>query len=380
MKKILACDTSLNEDSYEMLLHAGRSSRGEMRNQYTEKASKAICKYTNRKHCLLLAHCTDALILSLKVLGIGENDKVLVPSLTWVASASAILHVGAMPVFVDVERDSYCIDLDSIKKMKQQEIKAIIGVQLLGNLFDREIEKYCEDEGIYLIEDAAEGLGAYYKENPKGQLRAGKIGKISCLSFHATKIINAYQGGALLTDDDEVYDRAKRISHHGIDTKISNKYYWSNELGYNMAYSDIQASLIFSQMRCLDDYVDNRKRIFLEYEKCLSESKVIEVMPRIEGERNSVYWLPTVLVKPEFQNRDLKEKVIESAQRFNIEIRPLFYPLHSMPTFKNYECDELNTTNLLSREGFTLPTGNNMSVSVATEAAYRLLDILKSVI
>ena len=328
-----------------------------------------------------MSHCTDALILSLRVLGIGFGDKVIVPSLTWVASASAILHVGAEPVFVDVEKDSYCLDLASIQLMRCKNVKAIIGVQLLGNLFKRNIEQYCMQEGIFLIEDAAEGLGASYMQSKDlEEARSGKIGIISCLSFHATKMINAFQGGAFLTDDDNLYISAKRIAHHGIDASLSNKYYWSNELGYNMAYSDLQSSLVFAQIGAITTHVENRRAIFEAYESALADSPIIELMPRLPSDRTQAFWLPTVLVKPEYRGLDLKEKVVRASLDYNLEIRPLFYPLHTMPTFQNYRYDDLSTTMLLSDEGFTLPTGNYMSPSVATDAAARLVIILENLL
>lgn len=376
---IPSCNTSISEDILEFAEDALRTSRGCRRNHYSELLQEELKRITGRRYCLLLSHCTDTLKLSIRLLELCPTRKVLVPSLTWISSASSICLEGYQPLFADVSRTSYCLESSTIASaIHDGKVSAVVGVQLLGNLFDYEIQELCESSSIPLIEDAAESFGAEYITN-SGIKNAGGIGTISCLSFHATKLINSFQGGAFLTDDPEIYRRAKLLSHHGIDEQSSGRYYWSVQLGDNFAYSDLQAALAYGHVLNLEKLLLNRKLIFDSYKQLLLDSRYFDLMPDIKrgGQKQPSYWLPTVSLKPEFCGLNIKEVLVQNSVNFGFELRPMFYPLHTMPTFHDYETLDLCNTAFLSDNSFSLPTGNNMIVQQTEEVVSRLHQLIE---
>ena len=244
-KPITSAGPSISELEINYVNDAVKHGWQNKRNYYLDKFTEKFSNYINLKYCLTTAHCTDAIHLALLSIGIKQGDEVIVPDLTWVASAAPILYVGAKPIFADVDINNWCVTADSIEKCITKKTKAIIVVDLLGNMPEwKEILFLCNKHNIRIIEDAAEGIGAKYNN-----VNAGKFGEVSLFSFNATKLIMSSQGGALCTDDKKIFKKAKLISHHGIDKKLSEKYYWSNELGYNYNWTNIQAALALAQLK-----------------------------------------------------------------------------------------------------------------------------------
>ena len=377
MDWIRACETLLTEDDISLANDAMHSSKGDLRNQYTDILIKRLSEYTGRKYVVPMSHCTDSLFIALKAIGIKSGDEVIVPDLTWVASASVILHIGAKPIFCEVKEESYCIDSKTISSLINEKTKAIIGVDLLGNMIDEEVEEIARSNNIQLIEDAAEGLGAHLLTD-KGIRKAGSIGTISCLSFHATKIIHSFQGGALLTDDEEIYCKAKSLAHHGINTAKTGKYYWSDELGYNCSYSDLQAALICGQIQRIDSIVSHRREIYFEYKKRLENVEGIRLMDDLSTKQYQTYWLPTITFEGAFKGKNMKQTCIDKGKEYKLEIRPLFYLLSEMPTFRDLKNKTWPIAKRLSAEGVTLPTGNGFDVEKVSETVDRLAGLLKS--
>ena len=355
------------------------TSWGDKRNQYKIKCEELLARTLDRKYCLMLSHGTGALIVALKALGIKKDTKVGVPSLTWVSCASSIIIAGGIPVFIDVDPNSFCIDQKALNQIKENNIKYVIGVNLLGNLISDEIIIELRNLNVKIIEDSAESLGASLKNGQK----SGSLGDISCLSFHATKIITAGQGGAVLTDDHKLFERLKSLSHHGINTKISGKYYWSNELGYNFSISDFQCALISAQIPFLKKRADHLRSIYSNYEsRILNEHKYkfLSLMPKLHNQ-NQVFWLPLTTFNEKIYKKDkeslnsLREKMVKSGETFGVEIRPCFYPLHKMPTFEKYY--NINPTNLnftedISYSHFALPSGAGFKLEMTEIALERI--------
>lgn len=339
------------------------TSSGYRRNQYKKLAEDEICSTLNRKHCILLSHCTNSLLVALLAAGVKKGDYVGVPSLTWVACVSSIIHVGAIPIFLDVDKDTFCLSDGSVEKAIKLELNYVLVVNLLGNLPRRLVYSKLNEAGITIIEDSAESLGASYDDGCK----SGSLGHVSCLSFHATKLVNAGQGGALVTDNTALYERALELSHHGINTAKSGKYYWSESLGFNFAITDHQSALIYHQVKRLEDLVAHSRDIFDAYRDQLpfrENSRIsISLMPRLTSQ-TQVFWLPIASILSTHISlsriAEIRERLVAKGDQNGVQIRPLFYPLHVMPPFKKYF--ELNPTNLdttthLSATSFSLPTG-----------------------
>jgi perosamine synthetase len=206
-------------------------------------------------------------------------------------------------------------------------------IDLYGNMTDMDqILPIARENNIIVIEDAAEGLGATYNGNP-----AGSFGDVSVFSFNATKIAVAGQGGIFATDDKTLYDRAKKLYHHGMAKYTDETTFWSLEVGYNYQWTNIQAALALAQIRRLDELVNHRRTMFSWYSERLKDLDGIQ----LNGEANNVmntYWVISAIIDPSFGFK--KEDLMKRFKENNIDTRPFFYPVSSMPPYKKYVADK----------------------------------------
>ena len=374
MKKITSAGPSITQAEIDLVTEAIQVGWQEKMNWYIDQFVSEFSEYIGVKHCLPTSHCTDAIHLAMLAMDIGPGDEVIVPDLTWVASVSPIIYVGATPVFADVDPVSLCITAESIEQCITSKTKAVVVVDLLGNMPEwREILDLCQKRGIRIIEDAAEGLGATYEGK-----QAGTFGEVSLFSFNATKLIMSGQGGALCTDDYSLYKKAKLHSHHGIDKELTGKYFWSNVLGYNYNWTNIQAALALAQLRRIKELIAYKKWLFHEYKKHLSKIDGIQ-LSSAKKNVDAVYWISIAIVDEKY-GMD-KEELIKRFIEYQIDMRPLFYPVSSMPPFQDFIFNK-NIKNfnrnayLLSKNGICLPNGNNLS----SEDVKYICDVFKKII
>ena len=293
---------------------------------YVEKFEPAFADWHERKYTLMTPCCTHAIHLLLLALDIKEGDEVIVPERTWTATAAPIIYQRAKPVFADIEPENWCIGPDSVRKNITEKTKAIIVVDLYGNLPDMAaLESISKETGIPLIEDAAEALGSKYKG-----IRAGKFGVGSVHSFHRTKTITTGEGGALLLDDDEIYERAKFLRDHGRSSTIP---YFTLEATPKYMPSNLQAAMGYAQFKRIDELVE-RKRYFLHrYKNKLSD--IGDLQFNMENDRiyNGVWATTLVFGK---SHNITKLEAIERLAKLNVPARPFFYPLSSLPAYEHY--------------------------------------------
>lgn len=220
-----------------------------------EHLEKEFCQYVGRKFAVSVASATDALKFSLLSYDIGPGDEVLVTDFSWISSASCISMVGATPVFCDIDKESYHISLDSIKKMRTDKTKALIYTHLFGNMSDTtEIEKYCREHKIIFIEDAAQSLGAIYEGR-----KAGTIGDCSSFSFNTNKVIAGVNGGGIFfTDDEKIADTVKKLRRHGKNNDFEL-------LGFNSKMYVLNAEIIRFRLKHLKKYKRIRQSIAKRY-------------------------------------------------------------------------------------------------------------------
>jgi len=357
-EKITSAGPSITNKEIDLVNEAIKYGWHDKMKFYIDQFVKEFSEYVGRRYCLTTSHCTDAIHLALLSLGIGPEDEVIVPDITWVASIAPILYVGAIPVFVDVDKDSWCISSESLKHRITNKTKAIIAVDLMGNMPEwDEIIDICKSKNIFVIEDSAEGIGAKYKK-----CKAGTFGEISLFSFNATKLIMSGQGGAFCTDDKELYDKAKIMSHHGIDKDSTGRYYWSSTLGYNYNWTNIQAALATAQLRRIEELISYKKWLFDEYNKRIGNIDGITLNNSTKNV-DPVYWITGAIIDPKYKIN--KELMCNEFIKYNIDMRPFFYPISSMPPFKKFNIDnkyeKLNTSSyFLSANTICLPNGNNL--------------------
>lgn len=321
--------------------------------------------YTGTKHALALSSATAGLHLALRVLGIGEGDFVLASSFTFIGSVNAILYQNAQPIFVDSD-ESWNISPSLLKqaiKTAPKKPKALIITHLYGQLCKLdEIVAICKEEEIYLIEDAAESLGASYQGR-----QSGTIGDMGVYSFNGNKILTTSGGGMLVSENEQWIEKAKFLSTQAKEPFL---HYEHREIGYNYRMSNVLAAIGVAQMEVLDARVNRRREIFKLYTTLLGVHDEVSFMPEIEYSRGN-RWLTTLLLK---QNNPLR--VIDALSQVDIESRPLWKPMHLQPLFKKSMVVEDGTSQRLFAQGLCLPSGSSMT----NVDVHRVCDSIKKVL
>jgi perosamine synthetase len=364
---------SITETEIQLVLDAVTNGWYENRNYHTELFINEFKEIIKRTYVLPVSNCTAALHLSLLALDIKPGDEIIVPDITWIASVAPIIYVGAIPVFVDINKDDWCISIDSIKKSISKKTRAIIVVDLYGNMPDMdELSKIAKENNLFLIEDAAESLGSKYKERP-----AGSFGEISVFSFNATKLAMAGQGGVFATNDEELYNKAKLYSHHGMIKYTDKTTFWSVVVGYNYQWTNIQAALALAQIRRLDDLVNHRREIFHWYNERLKNIDGLTLNFENPNVFNT-YWVVTVIVDKKYSLK--KEDLLRLFSEINIDCRPFFYPASSMPAYEHYSLNNYNLKNktsyTLSEYGISLPSSANLIENDVEYICHKFIEIL----
>jgi perosamine synthetase len=298
---------------------------GEKCYDYIHKFEHEFASYIGCRHALATSSCTGAIHLALLALGVKAGDEVIVPDITWIASIEPILYIGAKPIFVDVLPDTWCIDPLKIETAITAKTKAIIVVSIYGNIAEMaSILNIASKHSLKVLEDAAEGLGSMY-----GNKMLGSIGDIGVFSFHGTKTISTGEGGVLVTNDSSIYEEVRILNDHGRNPK-EGKTFWMSRYGYKYKMSNLQAAMGCAQIERANELVEKKVQIFKKYKELFSETKDIRMNPENSGTKNS-YWMPTVVFGSSYKFR--REQLFERLKSRNIDSRPFFYPLSSLPMF-----------------------------------------------
>tara|TARA_X000000950_G_C13917264_1_gene661615 strand:- start:2622 stop:3824 length:1203 start_codon:yes stop_codon:yes gene_type:complete len=355
---ITSAGPSITQSEIDLVNEAVSIGWQDNRNLHVDQFVEEFGAYVDRKFILPTSHCTGAIHLALLTLGIKPGDEVIVPDITWVASAAPITYVGAKPVFVDVEPDSWCICPKAFERAITSKTKAVIIVDLFGNMPKmNELLSIAKKHHLKVIEDAAEGLGATYYDKP-----SGAFGDVSLFSFSPTKLITAGQGGVFATDDEALFEKAKYYAHHGINKKPGEKYFWSHVMGHNYNWTNIQAALALSQLRRIETLIDKKKEIYEQYHQALGAVEEVTLNQPLDGVK-PCYWISVAMINP-VVGLD-KEYLCHQFNRLGIDLRPFFYPISSMPPYHKYLTGKEQQLNKFSyhdsQYGICLPSGNNLT-------------------
>jgi perosamine synthetase len=292
--------------------------------KYQTEFERAFATSTARRHAVALPSCTAGLHLALLALGVGPGDEVIVPDVTWIATSAPVSYVGATPVFADVDAASWCITAESIEAVLSPRTKAVIAVDLYGNVPDFDpILQVCREHNVAVIEDAAEAVGTTYKRRP-----AGSFGTFSAFSFHGSKTLTTGEGGILLLDDEEVHKRCLTLRDHG--RPPGDVMYWSHTIGQKYRMSAMQAALGLAQLERLPELIERKRAMFGWYRRELAGVDGITLNAEAPDVFNS-YWMVTAVLDPALGWT--KEKIVPAMREFNIDCRPFFYPLSMLPAY-----------------------------------------------
>ncbi len=318
---------------------------------YINKFEQAICDYTGAKNALAVTCGTAAIHLALRVLGIGKDDDVLASTFTFIGSVSAVLYQNANPVFIDSERESWNLDPELLKEYLtkyEKKPKALIVTHLYGQTAQiEEIAAICKEYGVYLIEDAAESLGATY--NGK---HTGTFGDFGIYSFNGNKILTTSGGGMLVSDNTEWIEKAKFYSTQAKEDEL---HYEHLEYGYNYRMSNVLAAIGVGQMEVIEDRIEKKREVFEWYSEELKDLDV-EWMPELPGSCGN-RWLTTLL----FKEGASIDKIIEELNNDGCESRSLWKPMHLQPLFKDAQSVLNGVSEDLFERGICLPSGTEMT-------------------
>ena len=342
----------LGEEELNNVIEAVKSGWISSKGAFIEEFERNFSSYCGRRYGIATSNGTVALHLALKALGIGKEDEVIVPDLTFVAVANSVTYCNAKPVFVDSHSDYWCIDPEKIEKKITENTKAIIPVHLYGHPCDMDkILDIAEDHDLYVVEDAAEAHGAEYKGK-----KVGSFSDISCFSFYGNKIITTGEGGMCLTNNEELAEKMRILRDHGMNP---NKRYWYDVIGFNYRMTNLQAAVGVAQLNKLDEFVEKKRQIarcYSEELKELEEKGLITLHPEMPWAK-CVYWMYCILVDDKFgMSRD---DLMKGLEENGIETRPFFYPMHVMPPYKNNEI--FHVAEEIARKGINLPSGVNLT-------------------
>ena len=320
---------------------------------------KSLARYCNVDHAAALSSGTAAIHLALIILGVERGDEVIASTFTFSATINPIVYLGAIPILIDSEPNSWNMDPELLEKAIKDRIssgkkpKAIIPVHLYGMPANMtEIMIIANRYDIPVIEDAAEALGSRYMNQP-----AGSFGKLAVLSFNGNKIITTSGGGALVSNDKGLIEKARFLSTQARD---SAPYYQHSQIGYNYRMSNVLAGLGRGQIEVIDERVRKRRDNFFFYKKNLEQFEGLSFLEEPNDKFYSNYWLTTILLDNK-KNNTSYESIQYELEKHNIESRPLWKPMHLQPVFSSFPTYLNGVSENLFNKGLCLPSGSNMS-------------------
>jgi len=338
-------DLTGNEEAY--VVDAIRSSWISSTGLYVERFEREFADLCGTRAAISIANGTSALHLALLALGVGPGDEVIVPSLTYIATANAVRYCGAEPVFADIEPETWCLDPNAVETAVTDRTRGVIAVHLYGHPADMDaIQTVADRHGLWIVEDAAESHGAKYRGRPTGGL-----GSIGVFSFYGNKIVTSGEGGAITVDDRELEERIRLLRGQGMDP--ARRYYFPI-VGYNYRLTNVACAILCAQLERFPELIAGRQRIFDGYRRRLEGVAGIGFQP-VATWATPAPWLFCITVDSERLgcSRDELAAVLDRA---GIETRPFFRPLHTMPPYSNGTWTNLEVTERVAASGLNLPT------------------------
>jgi perosamine synthetase len=280
-----------------------------------------FAKFCGTKYAVSTSNGTTALHLILAALNISKSDEIIIPDLTFIATANAIRYTGAIPVIVDIEEDTLCIAPEAIKKAITAKTRGIMPVHLYGHPANMvEIDKIAKKNNLIVIEDAAEAHGA--EINGK---KVGSFGLASAFSFYGNKIITSGEGGMITTNDEFLFDRCKFLRDHAMSSK---KRYWHTDIGFNYRMTNLQAALGVAQLERINELTEKKHLIFKWYSDFLSDFNKVKLNYTAAWAKNA-YWMICIEIKN--FDEEKRDSFIKQLREKGIDSRPFFYPISDMP-------------------------------------------------
>jgi len=292
--------------------------------KYIDEFEANFARYCGTAYALAVSNGTTGLHLALATLGLQPGDEVIIPDLTFVATANAVAYTGATPILADIDADTLCIDPMSVKSLISERTKAIIPVHLYGHPADMDaLMEIGVAHGVDIIEDAAEAHGAEYKGR-----RVGGLGKCGVFSFYGNKVITTGEGGMLTTNDQEFYQHARRLRDHAMS---SQRRYFHEERGFNYRITNLQAALGVAQLERIEEFLDRRAEIMSWYNSEIATTDYIR-LNRVKNWAKSAFWM--ICLEVDWLDEARRDAFMQALKARGIDTRPYFCTMSSMPMYK----------------------------------------------
>jgi len=372
MERILVSGPWITQREISYVTDAVTNAWYENANTYHCRFEEAFADYLGVRHAVALPSCTSAIHLSLLALGVGPGDEVVVPDVTWIASAAPISYVGATPVFADIDSRTWCLSAQSFEACITPRTRAVVLVDLYGNMPDVDaIRDIAARNRVAIIEDAAEAIGSEYKGK-----KAGSFGKTGVFSFHGSKTLTTGEGGMLVTDDEDLYWRVLVLRDHG--RQPGDKAFYNAEVAHKYKMSSMQAALGLAQLERIEELVLRKREIFEWYREGLHGVEGLTINHEAPETKNS-YWMVTVIVDPRLGIK--KDQLIAWMDQKGVDCRPFFHPLSSLPAYAGLKeairAQKQNEVSYrLSPHGVNLPSGFNLTKPTVNYVCNALKDAL----
>lgn len=345
-KLILTAGPSISAREAAYAFDAAQNGWNSNWSKYLTTFEKKFAEYVGVKYAMATSSCTGALQIALMALDIGEGDEVIVPDLTWVATANAVRYAGATPVFADVELDTWNLDADSVERLITPRTKAIMPVHMYGHpaRMDKVLQ-VAQKYGLKVVEDAAPAIGAEWQGK-----RCGSFGQFGAFSFQGAKLMVTGEGGMLVTDDDALYERALKIWDQG---RNPAKAFWIDADGVKFKMSNVQAAIGLGQLERVDELIEMKRRLFSWYQEGLADLPGITLNHEVEG-AHSIYWMSSVRLDE--SSKVPRDDLIKQLKARNVDSRPVFPAISQYPIWTTRQ-DPQPTAMRIGRQAINLPSG-----------------------
>ena len=337
--------------------------------EYVNRFEKAVKKFSKSNHAIAVVNGTQAIFVSLKVLGVRKDDEVLVPALTFVGTVNAISYIGAHPHFIDSSWENFGVNCDKLEKYLSKNaqiignrcinkstgkvIKAIVPVHIFGHPCDIEkVIKISKKFKLAVVEDAAEALGSFHKKK-----HLGTFGDIGCFSFNGNKIITTGGGGMIITNQAKL---AKKIKHLTTTAKLKHKWeYIHDEVGYNFRMPSITAALGLAQLLKLRTFLKAKRKLFYKYMKVLKDINGISLFKEPKNAKSN-YWLQTLILDK--KNSKFKNKILKEFHKKKVFSRPTWQLISDLKPYRNNQKMDLSIARDIYRRSINIPSSQKLII------------------
>jgi perosamine synthetase len=366
MKRISVAQPTLNGNEKKYVMDCLETNWISSVGKYIGAFEEAFAAFCGAKHAIATNNGTTALHLALVAMDLRPGDEVIVPTVTYIATANAVRYCGATPVLVDVQAETMNIDPAEIKRKITTKTRGIIPVHLYGHPAEMEtINAIAKRHGLWVLEDAAEAHGAEVSGK-----KVGTFGTCATFSFFGNKIVTTGEGGMVTTNDDALATKLRLFRGQGMDLA---RRYWFPVVGYNYRMTNIQAAIGLAQMETVEKSISDRAQIALWYDEALADLRTQIVLPTPVESVKQVYWMYNIFLREGDGAR--RDGVMRAMDEMAIETRPVFYPMHVMPPY--FEDVKYPVADLWSPRGINLPTHQGLTKDDVERVALSLKQALR---